>query len=145
MNPHALSFSVAFNYSRLARTSRGVFVQATLATAAYSTWDINVRIDSASSYSVFGRQWTDVLGLDWISGDPLRISTATGTFQARLHEVTISLLDFEWTAAIAFAEWETTTPSYARDVLGLTGFFDRFIVAIDESSETLYLEPLFLG
>jgi hypothetical protein len=31
MNPQTLSFSVAFNYSSLARTSRGVFVQVTLA------------------------------------------------------------------------------------------------------------------
>jgi hypothetical protein len=143
MNPQTLSFSVAFNYSALARTSRGVFVQVTLASGVASTWDINVRIDSASSYSVFGRQWTDALGLEWDSGDPLTIATATGTFQARLHEVTISLLDFEWTAAVAFAEWETAPRSYARDVLGLTGFFDRFLVAIDDASETVYLEPRF--
>lgn len=31
----------------------------------------------------------------------------------------------------------------SRGVLGLTGFFDRFLVAIDDASETVYLEPRF--
>jgi len=65
-----------------------------------------------------------MLGLDWEAGEPLTISTAVGAFRARLHEVTIYLLDWEWMAWVAFAEWDTTPPSPARDVLGLSGFFE---------------------
>ena len=108
MNPHVLSFSTTFNYGPLARASRGVFVPATLAADTTSTWDIDVRIDSASTYSVFGRQWAQMLELDWEAGDPMTISTAVGTFQARLHEVAVHLLGFVWTAWVAFAEWDTT-------------------------------------
>jgi hypothetical protein len=127
----------------LARTFRGVFVQLNLTAGENSTWDIDARIDSASTYCVFGRQWADMLALDWAAGDGLKISTAAGAFAARLHEVTLSLLDWEWTAWVAFAEWDTTPPSPARDVLGLTGFFDHFLVAIDDGAEVVYFEPRF--
>ena len=70
MNAHQLSFSVAFNYGPWARASRGVFVPVTLATGAIPTEIIEVRVDSASTYSVFGRQWADILGLDWEAGPP---------------------------------------------------------------------------
>jgi hypothetical protein len=88
MTPETLSFAAVFDYSRLARLSRGVFF-------------------------------------------------------AHLHEVTIQLLDFEWDARVAFAEWDTVPPSPARDVLGLNGFFDHFLAAIDDSAERLYPEPRF--
>lgn len=143
MSPHTLSFSVTVDYGPLARTSRGVFLQLNLAADANSTWDIDARIDSASTYCVFGRQWAEMLGLEWEAGDLLKISTAAGTFPARLHEVTLSVLEWEWTGWVAFAEWDTTPPSPARDVLGLTGFFDHFLVAIDDVAEIVYLEPRF--
>jgi hypothetical protein len=59
------------------------------------------------------------------------------------HNITLHVLDYEWTASIAFAEWDTTPPSQARDVLGLTGFFDHFLVVIDDLTEIIYLEPRF--
>jgi hypothetical protein len=143
MNSHLLSFSVALSYGRLATVSRGVFVQIKLATDAIARHIIDARVDSASTYSVFGRQWADILGLDWEAGEPMVIATAVGVFYAHPHEVTIHLLDFEWPAWVAFAEWDTTPPSPARDVLGLMGFFDHFLVAIDDQSEIVYLEPRF--
>jgi len=63
VTPHTLSFSVAISYRPLARTSRGIFLQLNLAADATSTWDIDVRVDSASTFSVFGRQWAEMLGL----------------------------------------------------------------------------------
>ena len=123
--------------------SRGVFLPITLGRELNLTQIIDVRVDSASTYSVFGRQWADVVDLEWEAGDPLTISTASGTFRARLHEVTVGLLDWQWTAWVAFAEWDTTPPSPRRDVLGLTGFFDHFLVAIDDLAEVIYLEPRF--
>ena len=53
------------------------------------------------------------------------------------------MLEFKWAASVAFAEWDTMPPSTARDVLGLNGFFDRFLVGIDDTAEMLYLEPRF--
>ncbi len=143
MTTHTFSFSATFPYGHLTRTSRGVIVQVTLAANATETISIEARVDSGSSFCVFGRQWADVLNLDWDSGEPLLISTAIGTFYARMHEVTIRLLDFEWAAWIAFAEWDTLPPSSSRDVLGLNGFFDHFLVAIDDLAERIYLEPRF--
>lgn len=143
MNGRTLSFAAVFDYGRLARLARGVFAPVTLTAGAASTRIIEARIDSGSSFCVFGRQWADVLGLDWEAGERLMISTAAGTFYAHLHEVTIQLLDYEWTVWVAFAEWDTMPPSSARDVLGLNGFFDHFLVAIDDRAEMIYLEPRF--
>ncbi len=143
MTPQTLSFAAAFDYGRLARLSRGVFAPVILTTGMVSTRIIEARIDSGSSSCVFGRQWADALGLNWEAGDPLTISTASGMFFAHLHEITIQLLDFEWAAWVAFAEWDTQPPSPARDVLGLNGFFDHFLTAIDDRAERLYLEPRF--
>jgi hypothetical protein len=143
MTPETLSFATVFDYSRLARLSRGVFAPVRLTAGRASTRIIETRIDSGSSLCVFGRQWSDALGLDWEDGERLTISTAAGVFFAHLHEVTIQMLDFEWDAGIAFAEWDTVPPSPARDVLGLNGFFDHFLAAIDDRAERLYLEPRF--
>lgn len=143
MNAHALEFSQAFNYTDLARYGRGVFLEVTLVANSHMTPTLRVRVDSAASFCVFGRQWANMLALDWEAGDPVTIGTATGLFSAYRHDITIHLLDYEWTAGIAFAEWDTTPPSQARDVLGLTGFFDHFLVAIDDLSETIYLDPRF--
>jgi hypothetical protein len=143
MNAHLLSFSVAFSYAPLARYARGIFLEVDLMAPTSAIAGIRVRVDSASSFCVFGHQWAEALGLDWEAGDPITISTAAGTFSARQHEVTFRLFDFEWTAWVAFAEWDTIPPSSARDVLGLTGFFDHFLVAIDDQAEIIYLEPRF--
>jgi hypothetical protein len=143
VNSRSLNFSSAYPYAHLARQQRGIFLEVTLATDAVITPEIRVSVDSASTYCVFGRQWADRLHLDWEAGDSLTINTAVGTFKARLHEVAVHLLGFVWTAWVAFAEWDTTPPSSARDVLGLTGFFDHFLVGIDDISEIIYLEPRF--
>ena len=116
MNAHSFVFSHAFNYAWLARYGRGVFLEVTLVANSHVTPIIRVRVDSAASFCVFGRQWADVLALDWGAGDPVIIGTATGTFSAYRHDITIHLLDYEWTAGIAFAEWDTTPPSQARDI-----------------------------
>jgi hypothetical protein len=143
MSAQTLSFSDSVPYGHLARAARSIVLQIRLSADTPVIWDVDARVDSGSSFGVFGRQWADLLGLDWESGEPLKISTATGRFYAHQHEVTIQLLNFKWTAAVAFAEWDTVPPSPARDVLGLNGFFDHFLVAIDDPAEMIYLEPRF--
>ncbi|WP_218673903.1 hypothetical protein, partial [Candidatus Entotheonella palauensis] len=132
---------IAYDDSALARYGRGVFLEIVLRANGHTTPAIRVRVDSAVSFCVFGRQWADILALEWEVGDHVTIRTAMGVFSAYGHDITLHLLDYEWTAWIVFAEWDTTPPTQARDVLGLTGFFDHFLVAIDDLSEVIYLEP----
>ena len=80
MNAHALEFSQAFNYTDLARYGRGVFLEVTLVANSHMTPTLRVRVDSAASFCVFGRQWANMLALDWEAGDPVTIGTATGLF-----------------------------------------------------------------
>ena len=143
MSTRTLSFSAVVPYGHLARATRSIIAQIRLTADTIVAWDVDARVDCGSSFCVFGRQWADLLGLDWEAGEPLTISTAAGTFYAHLHEVSIQLLEFEWTTWVAFAEWDTMPPSPARDVLGLNGFFGHSLVAIDDRAEMIYLEPRF--
>src|SRR5258706_1663560 len=104
MTTHTLSLSSAHSYGHLTRSARAVIIPVTLRANDTETISIQTRVDSGSSFCVFGRQWADLLGLDWEAGEPLKISTAAGAFYAHLHEVTIKLLEFKWTASVAFAE-----------------------------------------
>jgi hypothetical protein len=83
----------------------------------------------------FQRSYAALLGLDLASGVPVNIATATGTFRAYGHAVTISVFDFEWEAVVYFAEPET----FSLDVLGRFGFLDRLRVAIIDHDELRYL------
>src|SRR6266571_2288053 len=94
MSGQTLSFSDSVPYGCFEHAARGIVVQTRLSADITVAWDVDARVDSGSSFCVFGRQWADLLGLDWESGEPVKISTASGIFYAHLHEVTIQLRDF---------------------------------------------------
>ena len=86
----------------------------TLASDRGTHVDLLAKLDTGSTYCVFQRSYAALLELDLTSGEPLRIATATGTFRAYGHAVTISVSDLEWEALVYFAEPE----AFSSDVLG---------------------------
>ncbi len=83
--------------------------------------DFEAKIDTGSSYCVFERKHAERLNLDVESGEEIRISTATNSFTAYGHELTISVLGIESYAKVYFAKEE----SFTRNVLGRQGWLDR--------------------
>jgi hypothetical protein len=134
--------SFAYDYGADARRVRGVYLPVALMVDNLST-QLIVRVDCASTYCVLERPWATHFGLTWEAGDPVRIGTATGGFQAHVHTIGLQIDRFRWEAPVAIAEFESVPGVIPRDVLGLVGFFDRFRVTIDDQNEQITIEPRF--
>lgn len=97
--------------------------------------DFPARLDTGSTYCIFARKYADWLGLALTSGIEARIATATGYFYCYGHELTLSVLDFEWQTVVYFAEME----AFALNVVGRTGFLDRLQLGIVDYEQLVYL------
>ncbi len=83
--------------------------------------DFEAKIDTGASFCVFERKQAERLNLDVESGDHLRISTATGSFEAYGHEISLMVMGIDTYSKVYFAKEE----SFTRNVLGRQGFLDR--------------------
>lgn len=79
------------------------------------------KIDTGSSFCIFERKNGERLGLEIESGEKISINTATDSFTAYGHEVTMFVLGIETYAKVYFAKEDWFT----RNVLGRQGFLDR--------------------
>ena len=66
---------------------------------------------------------------------PITIGTATGTFKAFGHELTLSVLGIETVSTVYFAENEY----FDRNVLGRIGWLDRLKLGLIEQEGKLFL------
>lgn len=112
-----ISFDRTFFYNTL---KTGITVSVILSNGDIST-DFEAKVDTGSSYCVFERTQAERLEIDVESGEPLRISTATGSFEAFGHELRLSVLGIETVSTVYFAKEE----SFTRNVLGRQGWLDR--------------------
>ena len=131
-----------FDYSLYARRVRGIYLPVTL-NVGDITVSLILRLDCASTYCVLERPWANYFGLTWEAGEPVRIGTVIGGFRACLHVLGLQITRFHWEAPVAIAEFESRPGAVQRNVLGLTGFFDRFRVTIDDQDERITIEPRF--
>lgn len=79
------------------------------------------KIDTGSTHCFFERKYAEQLGIKVESGQPLTVSTATGTFLTFGHQLTLSVLDIEEYATVYFIAEE----SIKRNVLGRSGFLSN--------------------
>jgi hypothetical protein len=93
------------------------------------------KIDTGSTYCVFERHLGEGLDLEIESGLPVTIGTATGTFQAFGHELTLSVLGIETVSTVYFAE----NDYFDRNVLGRIGWLDRVKLGLIEREGKLFL------
>ena len=131
LNLYSLAFSFLHSYSGQSAIS----IPLTLLSDTSRYVDLPARLDTGSTYCIFDRSYSTLLGLDLYSGISQRIRTATGAFQTYGHEVTVSIFNLEWQAVVYFAE----SDSLSLNVLGRFGFLDRLRVAVVEYDQQLYL------
>src|SRR5262245_33533575 len=129
--PHTLTFSHLAEYDT---SQAGVTLEINLKLVG-STTSFTAKVDTGSTDCIFARQHGEALGLDIESGEPIKVSTATGTFLTYRHFVTLEVLDYEFDVGVYFAADE----HYARDVLGRHGFLDRLRIGLDDYAGKLYL------
>jgi hypothetical protein len=97
--------------------------------------DIAAKFDAGASDCIFEREHGMALGLSIESGTLKIFGTATGTFPAYGHMVTLSVKDVEYEAIVYFAK----DVSFNRNVVGRCGFLDRMLVGLDDYSGRLFL------
>lgn len=97
--------------------------------------DIAAKLDAGASDCIFEREHGMALGLDIESGILKIFSTATGSFPAYGHMVTLSVKDIEYEAIVYFAK----DVGFNRNVVGRHGFLDRMLVGLDDYAGRLFL------
>ena len=75
------------------------------------------------------------LGLDIESGDPRDFSTATGSFRAYGHAITLLVAGMEFDSVVYFAARE----GYNRNVLGRQGWLNQVRLGLLDYEGKLYL------
>jgi predicted aspartyl protease len=126
-----LEFDSVYEYSL---SKVGISVDATLQNGDYSV-DIDTRIDTGATYCIFERYYGERLNLKIEEGIPIEIGTATGSFRAFGHELTLTVLGIETVSTVYFAE----NDYFDRNVLGRIGWLDRVKLGLIEQEGKLFL------
>ncbi len=126
-----LDFETLVSYNR---EEPGISVRVEAQTSDHSL-SFEAKIDTGSTICVFERRIGEELGIDIESGEPLTISTATGTFRAFGHRVTLIIENYEFDSEVYFNE----NANFSRNILGRLGLLDRLTVGINDFEGKLYL------
>ena len=126
-----LEFELFHNYSLF---EIGITVDATLQNGNLSVY-IDAKIDTGSTFCIFERHYGERLDLNVEAGTPIEIGTATGSFRAYGHELTLSVLGIETVSTVYFAENEY----FDRNVLGRIGWLDRVKLGLIDQESKLFL------
>lgn len=112
----------------------GITVEVALSLADIAV-TVPAKLDTGATNYIFARRYGEDLEIDLESGETVQISTATGTFLAYRHDVTLTVLDFAFDVRVCFAADETLQ----RNVLGRRGFLDRVNLGLVDYEGKLYL------
>ena len=93
------------------------------------------KVDTGASLCIFARNLGEQLGLEVASGMRQLVGTVTGNFVVYLHEVTLAVASFEFSAFVGFAEDE----GFQRNVLGRRGFLEQIMLGLVDYDGKLYL------
>lgn len=126
-----LYFSERFDYSRF----NDITVPIKLSSDKANQILLRAKVDTGSTFCVFQRRHADLLSIDIEAGTQRRIRTATGSFTAYGHDVTMEVGQLEWQTEVFFAEDE----GFPVNVVGRVGFLDRLRFALTDYEQLLYL------
>src|SRR5262245_9591352 len=100
MSRYRFSFSERVGYEN----SPDITVPIALYTDLSFSVPVVAKLDCCSTLCVFQRKFGEMLELDVENGIRERIGTATGSFPAYGHDVTLTTCGLEWQAVVYFAE-----------------------------------------
>lgn len=129
--PHLLEFDRLIRYDH---GLTGITIETTIGFSDVTT-TFPAKIDTGSSVCVFERSHGESLGLDIESGIFLKISTATGTFNAFGFRVGLEVADLEFDSLAFFAEDE----NIRRNILGRHGWLELIRMGLVDYEGKLYL------
>ena len=129
--PEIIEFDILHEYSLY---DTGITVDLILQNGNLKV-DVVAKIDTGSTYCIFERHHGEGLDLDIEIGTPIEIGTATGSFRAYGHELTMTALGIETVSTVYFAE----SDYFDRNVLGRIGWLDRVKLGLIEQEGKLFL------
>jgi hypothetical protein len=132
MNQWPFNFDKRIDYSRYDE----ITVEIALAVGNIVT-AVDAKLDTGSKFCLFQPRYARLLRLDLEGGIVQRIRTATGSFLAYGHEITLQVGDLQWEAIIYFAESE----EFPINVVGRVGFLDHLQLGLVDYEQALYLSP----
>jgi hypothetical protein len=100
-----------------------------------ATLDVETKLDTGSTNCIFQRYVGETLALNIESGDRILVSTATGSFVAFGHFVTLEVAGHAFDSMVYFA----ADPAIKRNVLGQQGFLNRVALGLIDNEGKLFL------
>lgn len=128
---HTLTFDELHEYDT---RKTGITLPVLLISGEFDT-DVEAKLDTGASHSIFARVHGENLHLDIERGESLIVSTVRESFRVFGHELTVRFLDLEFYTKIYFAEDETMR----RSVLGRQDFLDRVKLGLIDYEGKLFL------
>ena len=117
------------------RTSVGIEIPSVLIVGDVEV-RLNAKVDTGAEFCIFQRAYAEQLEIDVETGMRESILTAGGTrFTVYGHEVRMCCLEWEFDTFVYFAE----APGFNRNVVGRTGWLQKFRFGLVEADSTLYL------
>lgn len=129
--PHQLNFSRLAEYDA---GQRGITIEASLKLDK-EPLIVEAKIDTGSTNCIFTKEIGEKLGLKIEDGLEKWIGTATGKFLTFEHEVTLSVLGFDFDILACFAENE----AFDKNILGRYGFLMQVKIALVDYEGKIYL------
>lgn len=116
----------------------GISLQVILITDVNNPVSATVKLDTGSTFCVFEKFYADLLGLEIENGEEKFFRTATGSFKAFGHEITLKFSAIEFSTTVYFAEDEY----FPVSVLGRIGFIDRLQIGLIDYEQLLFIDSL---
>lgn len=129
--PYSLTFDVLHHYDP---ALPGIDVPVILGTKDQAIKTL-AKLDTGASFCIFKREHGEALGLVVEQGISQQIGTATESFLAYGHNISLSALGVQCDALVFFA----ATKSFRRNVLGRRGFIERIRLGVVDYDGELFV------
>ncbi len=129
--PYDLAFDTLLNYDT---GVPGISIEVELRVDDSSVL-VSAKVDTGSDRCIFARNVGEQLGFEIESGELQVFGTATGSFVAYGHPITLITAGYEFDSTVYFASDE----SFDRSVLGRFGWLDRMVLGVNDYDGKLYL------
>lgn len=128
---HTFTFNVLHLYDT---TASDITIPVKLSVGDKQVIIPDAKLDTGASFCIFQQSYGELLEVDIERGSQEQIKTATGSFLAYGHELSLSTLGFEFLVTVYFA----SLPGFSRNVLGRRGWLNQIGLGLIDYEGKLY-------